>query len=128
MTFEELFKKAEMEIRMDGHKDKLRSALLENDFFSEEKEVWDWKVFAPSLALSLVLVAFSFNLSFTGGEVKNSPVPSFYSVMSNNKNVSPATESAGGGNALQMVDNDSKTVFYFNERNVLVHSEVVNIR
>ena len=116
-----------MDIGMDGHKDKLRSALLENDFFSEEKEAWDWKVFAPSLALSLILVAFSFNFP-AGTDVKKvSSDPSFYSVMSNNKNVSPAMES-GAGNALQMVDNEAKTVFYFNERNVLVHSEVVNIR
>ncbi|MDD4531512.1 MAG: hypothetical protein PHH21_02270 [Candidatus Pacebacteria bacterium] len=127
MTFEELFKKAKMDIMMDGHKDKLKSALLENDFFSKEKEAWDWKVFAPSLALSLILVAFSFNFP-AGTDVKKvSNDSSFYSVMSNNKNVSPAVES-GAGNALQMVDNDAKTVFYFNERNVLVHSEVVNIR
>lgn len=112
---------------MDGHKAGLKSALLKEDFFLEEKDVWDWKVFAPSLALSLVLLAFSFNFSFTGRD-RVSSVPSFYSVMSNNKNVSPATESAGGGNALQMVDNDTKTLFYFNDRNVLVHSEVVNIR
>lgn len=127
MTFEELFKKADMEVRMDGHKQNLRKALLENDHFEKEREVWDWKTFVPSLALSLVLVAFSFNFSFTGGEEKVSTVPSFYSVMSNNKNVSPA-EVSGAGNALQMVDNDTKTLFYFNDRNVLVHSEVVNIR
>lgn len=112
---------------MDGHKQNLKKALLENDHFEEEREVWDWKTFVPSLALSLVLVAFSFNFSFTGGEEKVSTVPSFYSVMSNNKNVSPA-EASGAGNALQMVDNDTKTLFYFNDRNVLVHSEVVNIR
>jgi len=61
MTFEELFKKANIEIKLDRHKDDLKSALLKNDYFNEEREVWDWKTFIPSLALSLVLIMFSFN-------------------------------------------------------------------
>ncbi|MFA5169155.1 MAG: hypothetical protein WC420_00200 [Candidatus Paceibacterota bacterium] len=123
MTFEELFKKANTEIKLERHKANLKSALLKNDYFNEEREVWDWKTFIPSLALSLVLVGFAFNFS-TGTEEKVSNENTFYSILSNNKNVSPATQ-ASGANTLEMVDDNTKTVFYFNDRNVLVHSEVI---
>ncbi|MFA5310461.1 MAG: hypothetical protein WC386_02115 [Candidatus Paceibacterota bacterium] len=123
MTFEELFKKANTEIKLERHKANLKSALLKNDYFNEEREVWDWKTFIPSLALSLVLVGFAFNFS-TGTEEKVSNNDTFYSILSNNKNVSPATQ-ASGANTLEMVDDNTKTVFYFNDRNVLVHSEVI---
>lgn len=123
MTFEELFKKANTEIKLERHKADLRSALLNNDYFNEEREVWDWKTFIPSLALSLVLVGFAFNFS-TGTEEKVSNSDTFYSILSNNKNVSPTSQSSGA-NTLEMVDDNTKTVFYFNDRNVLVHSEVI---
>lgn len=126
MTFEELFKKANMEIRLERHKAVLKSALLENSYF-EERDVWDWKTFVPSLALSLILVAFSLNFPFFSDSPKTaSDDNTFYSILSSSKNVSSAQES--GANTLEMVDANAKTIFYFNSRNVLVHSEVVNIK
>lgn len=126
MTFEELFKKANMEVKLNGHQAKLKAALLENEYFNEEREVWDWKTFLPSLALSAILIVSSFGFPFfSDSQEKVSNDNSFYSILSNNKNVSPATQDSGA-NTLEMVDDNTKTVFYFNNRNVLVHSEVIN--
>ncbi|MFZ3054719.1 MAG: hypothetical protein WA091_01935 [Minisyncoccales bacterium] len=128
MTFEELFKKANIEIKLDGHKDDLKSALLKNDYFNEEREVWDWKTFVPSLALSLVLITFSFNSPvFSDGQKEVSDENTFYSILSNNKNISSVTDGSGA-NILEMVDDNTRTVFYFNSRNVLVNSEVINYK
>jgi hypothetical protein len=123
MTFEELFKKANTEVKLSNHQANLKSALLQNQYF-EEQEVWDWKTFIPSLALSAILIMFSFSLPLFSDSQKNiASDNSFYSIISNNKNVSP---SGSGENALEMVDDNTKTVFYFNDRNVLVNSEVIN--
>jgi len=128
MTFEELFKKANMEVELNNHQAKLKSALLQNEYFNEEREVWDWKTFLPSLALSAILIVSSFGFPFfSDSQEKVSSDSSFYSILSNNKNVSPTTQGSGA-NTLEMVDNNTKTVFYFNDRNVLVHSEVINNR
>jgi|GEM_PF-1133712 len=128
MTFEELFKKANMEVELNNHQAKLKSALLQNEYFNEEREVWDWKIFLPSLALSAILIVSSFGFPFfSDSQEKVSIDSSFYSILSNNKNVSPTTQGSGV-NTLEMVDNNTKTVFYFNDRNVLVHSEVINNR
>ena len=128
MTFEELFKKANIEVKLNNHQTKLKSALLQDEYFNEEREVWDWKTFLPSLALSAILIVSSFGFPFfSDSQEKVSSDSSFYSILSNNKNVSPTTQGSGA-NTLEMVDNNTKTVFYFNDRNVLVHSEVINNR
>jgi|WetSurMetagenome_2_1015567.scaffolds.fasta_scaffold534800_2 hypothetical protein len=124
MTFEELFKKSNIEIKDEKHKESLRQVLLRDSYFDEEREVWDWKTVVPSLALSAVLIASAFNVPFSSSPEKVAERNTFYSVLSNNENVSPAE----GANALQMVDSNTKTVFYFNDRNVLVNSEVINIK
>lgn len=126
MTFEELFKKANMEVELNNHQAKLKSVLLQNEYFNEEREVWDWRTFVPSLALSAILIVSSFGLPFfSDSQEKVSRDSSFYSILSNNKNVSPVA-SGSGTNTLEMVDDSTRTVFYFNNRNVLVHSEVIN--
>ncbi len=131
MNIEELFTKVNKEgIELSGHKSKLRSVLMRNEYFEPEKESWDWKVSLSSLAFSAMLLVFTFGLSGSAVNTSDSatapsPNDTFYAKMAKNKNVSPASEGAGT-NALQMVEDDTRTVFYFNDRNVLVHSEVYN--
>ncbi len=131
-TVEELFQKANKDkIELNQHKSKLRSVLMKNRYFNEEKESWDWKLTLSSIAFSSILLVFTLNLA--GGGSANSgntaTAPSnetFYAKLANNKNVSPITTEGSGTNALQMVEDDTRTVFYFNDRNVLVQSEVYN--
>jgi hypothetical protein len=132
-TVEELFKKVNNnKIELGDHKAKLRRSLLNSEYFSgKEKESWDWKLSLSSLAFSAILIAFSvsFNQGGYGGaaEAPSGVHDSFYSKLANSGNVSQVS-SGSGENALQMVDDGTKTVFYFNERNVLVHSEVISNR
>jgi hypothetical protein len=130
-TVEELFKQVNNDkIELGEHKDKLKRALLNSEYFSaKEKESWDWKLSLSSLVFSAIIIAFSVSFN-QGGYDTTAAAPgavhdSFYSKLSNNVNVSQVS-SGSGENALQMVDDGTKTVFYFNERNVLVHSEVIN--
>lgn len=131
MNIEELFQKANKDtIELSTHKEKLRGFLLRDGYFDEERESWDWKVSFPSLAFAAILLIFTFSLSGRTATDTISPATApanetFYAKMAKNKNVSPVAEGSGT-NALQMVEDDTMTVFYFNDRNVLVHSEVYN--
>ncbi len=131
MTIEELFKKANNErIELNGHKDKLKAVLLRNEYFDKEKEYWDWKLTASSLAFSVLLIFFSISIVSPGNTNQAiSEERDLYKTLESNANVSPLGEETFNGektNVLQMVEGGTKTKMYFNNRNVLVHSEVYN--
>ena len=131
MTIEELFKKANSErIEMNDHKERLKTVLLKNKYFDTEKEYWDWKLTASSLAFSALIIIFSYSIPSVGN---NSKVMSMdrglYTSLEKNNNVSTLGEDSYNGesaNVLKMVEDGTETVMYFNDRNVLVHSEVNN--
>jgi hypothetical protein len=59
---EQLFKKVNKEsIVINEHKDRLRSYLLSNDYFSKEKKRFsDFKLTAISLAFSIFIISITF--------------------------------------------------------------------
>ncbi len=131
-TVEELFKQVNNDkIELNDHKDKLRRTLLNSEYFSgKERESWDWKLSLSSLAFSAILIIFASSGNYgtipsDSNKAGENQENVFYSKLANSKNVSQVS-SGSGENALQMVDDGTKTVFYFNNRNVLIHSEVIN--
>jgi len=131
MTIEELFKKANSErIEMNDHKERLKVVLLKNKYFDKEKEYWDWKLTASSLAFSALLIIFSYSIPSVGNNnMVISKDKGLYTSLEKNKNVSTLGEDSYNGesaNVLKMVEDGTETVMYFNDRNVLVHSEVNN--
>ncbi len=133
MTIEELFQKANNErIELREHKEKLREVLLRNEYFEvKEKEYWDWKMTVSSLAFSAFIILFSYSIPSVGNN--NQAVmkdTGLYYSLEKSANVTAAQGSYNGENAnvIQMVEDGTETVMYFNDRNVLVHSEVRNNR
>jgi hypothetical protein len=132
MTIEELFKKANNErIELDGHKERLKTVLLKNEYFDiEEKEYWDWKLTVSSLAFSALIMIFSYSIPNVGSS--NQTVSNglgLYMSLEKSNNVSSFGQDSYNGesaNVLKMVEGGTETVMYFNSRNVLVHSEVNN--
>jgi len=124
MKLEELFQKINKENMSFGrHKEELRALLLSRDYFRKEKEQWDWKLSMSSLAFSAFLLIFTSVF----------PVYSDNSMLSSlekniNVNSLGSDEWAGQGvKVYEMVEQETKTLFYFDSRNdVLVHSEVYN--
>lgn len=131
MTIEELFKKANSErIEMNDYKERLKTVLLKSKYFDTEKEYWEWKLTVSSLAFSALLIFFSYSIPSVGN---NNNVMSMdgglYTSLEKNNNVSTLGEDSYNGesaNVLKMVEDGTETVMYFNDRNVLVHSEVNN--
>ena len=131
-TVEELFKKVNNDkIELNDHKEKLKKTLLNSRYFTDEaKEAWDWKLSLASLAFSAILIIIASSGNY-GMATNNSNIAganqdsAFYSKLASSRNVS-SVSSGSNDNALQMVEDGTKTVFYFNDRNVLVHSEVIN--
>jgi hypothetical protein len=132
MTIEELFKKANSErIELNGHKERLKTVLLKNDYFDvSEKEYWDWKLTFSSLALSAIIIIFSYSIPSAGHNniSVNESKGLYYSLeKSNNVNSLGSGDYNGeSANILQMVEDGTETTMYFNNRNVLIHSEVNN--
>ena len=132
MTIEELFKKANSErIELNGHKERLKTVLLKNDYFDvSEKEYWDWKLTFSSLALSAMIIIFSYSIPSVGNNniSVNESKGLYYSLeKSNNVNSLGSGDYNGeSANILQMVEDGTETTMYFNNRNVLIHSEVNN--
>jgi len=124
MKIEKLFKKVNKgNINFGRHKDDLRNLLLNRDYFNKENDCWDWKLTFASLSFSLLLIAFSFVVpSFNGGNMAIN--------LERNINVNNlgSVEWAGQDVKIyEMVEQKTKTLFYFDNRNnVLVHSEVYN--
>lgn len=130
MTIEELFKKANNErIELNGHKERLKAVLLKNEYFDSEKEYWDWKLTASSLAFSALLIIFSYAIPSVGPSNVVSIDNSLYTSLERNSNVNSLGQGSYNGesaNILKMVEDGTETVMYFNSRNVLIHSEVNN--
>ncbi|MFA5432027.1 MAG: hypothetical protein WC319_04040 [Candidatus Paceibacterota bacterium] len=131
MTIEELFKKANNEkIELDKHKQRLKTVLLKNEYFDVfEKEYWDWKLTASSLAFSALIIIFSYSIPSVGNNAVAIEKTGFYTNLEKSSNVtSLGQESYNGENAniLKMVEGGTETIMYFNSRNVLIHSEVNN--
>jgi hypothetical protein len=130
MTIEELFKKANKErIEIDNHKERLKAVLLKNEYFDAEKEYWDWRLAISSLAFSALLIIFSYAIPSIGNNQTVSESQGLYANLEKNNNVSALGEETYDGesaNVLKMVEGGTETVMYFNDRNVLIHSEVNN--
>lgn len=131
MTIEELFKKANNErIELDGHKERLKTVLLKNEYFDSEKEYWDWKLTASSLAFSALIIIFSYSIPNVGNSNQAlSDNQGLYVSLQKINNVNSPTQDMYNGesaNVLKMVEGGTETLMYFNNRNVLVHSEVNN--
>jgi hypothetical protein len=131
MTIEELFKKANKErIELNGHKERLKTVFLKNEYFDVfEKEYWDWKLTASSLAFSALIIIFSYSIPSVGNNAVVSESPGLYTNLQKINNVnSPIQDTYNGesSNVLKMVEGGTETVMYFNSRNVLVHSQVNN--
>jgi hypothetical protein len=132
MTIEELFQKANNErIELNGHKERLKTVLLRNEYFDvSKKEYWDWKLTFSSLAFSAMIIIFSYSVPAVGNS--NMAVDEnrgLYASLekSNNVNSLGAGDYNGeSANILQMVEDGTETTMYFNSRNVLIHSEVNN--
>lgn len=130
MTIEELFKKANNEsIELSSHKEKLKAALLKDEYFDLEKEYWDWRLAFSSLAFSALLIFFAYSIPSVGSNQEVSERKSLYASLDKNENVSALGQDVYNGesaNILKMVEGGTETVMYFNSRNVLIHSEVNN--
>jgi hypothetical protein len=132
MTIEELFKKANNEsIGMSGHKEKLKAVLLKNEYFdvAKEKEYWDWKLTVSSLALSALIIIFSYSIPSVGNNTVAVEKTGLYSNLEKSNNVTALGQESYNGesaNVLKMVEGGTETLMYFNDRNVLIHSEVNN--
>jgi len=132
MTIEELFKKANNErIELNGHKERLKTVLLKNDYFDvSEKEYWDWKLTFSSLALSAMIIIFSYSVPAVGNNnISVNESKGLYSSLEKSNNVNSLGSGDYNGesaNILQMVEDGTETTMYFNSRNVLIHSEVNN--
>lgn len=131
MTIEKLFKKANNEkIELNGHKERLKTVLLKNEYFDvSEKEYWDWKLTASSLAFSALIVIFSYSVPSVGNNAVVSESPGLYTSLQKVNNVNSLGQDNYNGesaNVLKMVEGETETVMYFNSRNVLVQSQVNN--
>jgi hypothetical protein len=131
MTIEELFKKANNErIELDGHKERLKTVLLKNEYFDAEKEYWDWKLSISSLAFSALVIIFSYSIPSVGNNNQAiSDSGGLYTSLEKSNNVDSLVQDSYNGesaNVLKMVEGGTETLMYFNSRNVLVHSEVNN--
>ncbi|MCK9446857.1 hypothetical protein M0Q50_08400 [bacterium] len=132
MTIEELFKKANNErIELNGHKERLKTVLLKNEYFDiEQKEYWDWKLTFSSLAFSAMIIVFSYSVPAVGNSnVAVDESKGLYTSLEKSNNVSSLGAGDYNGesaNILQMVEDGTETTMYFNNRNVLIHSEVNN--
>jgi len=132
MTIEELFKKANNErIELDGHKERLKAVLLKNEYFdvAEEKEYWDWKLTVSSLAFSALIIIFSYSIPSVGNNTVAVEKTGLYTSLEKSNNVTSLGQDSyngAGANVLKMVEDGTETLMYFNDRNVLIHSEVNN--
>ena len=120
---EELFKKVKNEkISFGNHKNALRELLLSRDYFNEKKDYWNWKLVFSSLSFSCLLIAFVFVFPASSGSMINN--------LDKNMNVNNLGSGKWAGQDVkiyEMVEEEAKTLFYFDARNdVLVHSEVNN--
>ena len=120
---EELFKKVKKEkISFGNHKNDLRELLLSRDYFNEKKDYWNWKLVFSSLSFSCLLIAFVFVFPASSGSMINN--------LDKNMNVNNLGSGEWAGQDVkiyEMVEEEAKTLFYFDARNdVLVHSEVNN--
>ena len=120
---EELFKKVKKEkISFGNHKNDLRELLLSRDYFNEKKDYWNWKLVFSSLSFSCLLIAFVFVSPDSNGSMINN--------LDKNMNVNNLGSGKWAGQDVkiyEMVEEEAKTLFYFDARNdVLVHSEVNN--
>lgn len=130
MTIEELFKKVNKDrIELNGHKERLKAVLLKSEYFDVEKEYWDWRLTASSLAFSAFLIIFSYSIPSVGNSNIATDAPGLYASLEKSSNVNSLGQNVYNGesaNVLKMVEGGTETLMYFNSRNVLVHSEVNN--
>ncbi|MDD2757522.1 MAG: hypothetical protein PHV29_02930 [Candidatus Pacebacteria bacterium] len=120
---EKLFRKVKNEnVSFGNHKSELRDLLLSRDYFSQKSDYWDWKLVFSSLSFSCLLIAFIFISPASSGNMVSS--------LDKNINVNNLGSGEWAGQDVkvyEMVEQKTKTLFYFDVRNdVLVHSEVNN--
>jgi len=123
MEIEEIFKKINnKDISFGNHKEELRNLLLSRDYFNERKDYWDWRLIFGSLSFSCLLIVFIFISPTNSG---NMAVNLEKNINVNNLGLD---EWAGQDvKVYEMVEQETRTLFYFDTRNdVLVHSEVNN--
>ena len=123
MEIEEIFKKINnKDISFGNHKEELRNLLLSRDYFNERKDYWDWRLIFGSLSFSCLLIAFIFISPTNSG---NMAVNLEKNINVNNLGLD---EWAGQDvKVYEMVEQETRTLFYFDTRNdVLVHSEINN--
>lgn len=110
-------------INFGNHKEDLKNLLLNRDYFTKEKEYWDWRLTFSSLSFSLIIMMFSFAVPLFNND-------SMVDSLERNTNVNNlgSVEWAGQDvKVYEMVEQKTKTLFYFDTRNdVLVHSEINN--
>lgn len=120
---EKLFRKVKNEnISFGNHKSELRDLLLSRDYFIQKSDYWDWKLVFSSLSFSCLLIAFIFISPASSGNM--------VSGLDKNINVNNLGSGKWAGQDVkiyEMVEKETKTLFYFDVRNdVLVYSEVNN--
>lgn len=110
-------------INFGNHKEDLKNLLLNREYFTKEKEYWDWRLVFSSLSFSLIIMMFSFAVPLSNND-------SMVDNLERNINVNNLglVEWAGQDvKVYEMVEQKTKTLFYFDTRNdVLVHSEINN--
>jgi len=132
MNIDDLFQKINKEIyEPKDHKDKLRAALLNNKYFvPKESNRWNFNLAIPSLSLSLTIFVFisayilipkttTYELTF--GEQKQT----LYNRLSKNNNTAKIMDQ-NGMKGLEVSQENTKTTFYFNHKNILIGSGVHN--
>lgn len=132
-NIEQIFKKVNKDrIFLNDHKEKLRSVLMDSRHFEEKESGWDLKLTVSSLAFSSLLILFSYVYPATHASqtaiTSSNQDAGFYNSLLSSKNVSPSTGEWNNQEVkiIQTVEENSRAVYYFNNRNVLVNSQVIN--
>ena len=135
-NIEQIFEKVNKEkIELNDHKDKLRSVLMNSEYFETERSVWDWKTTISSLAFSSLLIIFAYFYPASYAEKSKDLMPGIVSSDNGNglynslvKSGDASTYTQSWNNqevkVVETVEENARVTYYFSNNNILVNSQV----
>ncbi|MFA6252327.1 MAG: hypothetical protein WCX74_02925 [Candidatus Paceibacterota bacterium] len=132
MKIEELFLKInKTQYEPKSHKEELKMLLMNNSYFKKKDNAW-WKpdFLLPSASFSLAIIIFlgTIFLLPLSTTKKISPIneqETLYGRLSKNNNAA-AYDYGNGIKKIEVVQENTRTMFLFNKKNILIGSQAKN--